>query len=296
MAGTRLRCARWRPCTRAGAGLTTIASPRSIVPILQTIAPCAMCVPLPGGGRRAHSRCRAALLQALEGKACVAADCGLSTRCASGVIRDPRKRAAPRCLTPTPQHHLEGRVPQISAHRQSSRHAPSRRGERLLERDLTDPISDSRALNAMSPAVILKGASSVIASDRGTFISASGCPGMAKGGSGDALTGISGRAHRAGSRAGRRGVLPERAAWACGRGRAGGVWRARHAGDRPHRDDLRDRFVNLRERARGASRRARFSGATGATRSISPTRRATLSRARLRVCAPRRRAGSRGSI
>ena len=46
-------------------------------------------------------------------------------------------------------------------------------------------------LHALGPAVLLKGACSLIAGD-GRFLSASGSVGMAKGGSGDALTGIVG--------------------------------------------------------------------------------------------------------
>ena len=46
-------------------------------------------------------------------------------------------------------------------------------------------------LHALGPAVLLKGACSLIAGD-GRFLSASGSVGMAKGGSGDALTGVAG--------------------------------------------------------------------------------------------------------
>ena len=44
----------------------------------------------------------------------------------------------------------------------------------------------------MGPQAVLKGASSVICAGGGLYISASGCPGMAKGGSGDVLTGMIG--------------------------------------------------------------------------------------------------------
>ena len=45
MAGAAVLCA--RAALRSGAGLVTVACPESVVPILQTLAPCAMCVPLP---------------------------------------------------------------------------------------------------------------------------------------------------------------------------------------------------------------------------------------------------------
>ena len=58
----------------------------------------------------------------------------------------------------------------------------------------------------MGPQAVLKGASSVIAAGNGVYISASGCAGMAKGGSGDALTGMTGAILA-------QGVPPETAAY-----------------------------------------------------------------------------------
>ena len=45
MAGAAVLCV--QAALRSGVGLATIACPQSIVPILQTLAPCAMCLPLP---------------------------------------------------------------------------------------------------------------------------------------------------------------------------------------------------------------------------------------------------------
>ena len=72
---------------------------------------------------------------------------------------------------------------------------------RLLGRELTDPVSDARALAALGGElgckVVLKGASRVVCEGapvngraQPVFISATGGPGMAKGGSGDVFAGL----------------------------------------------------------------------------------------------------------
>ncbi len=191
MAGAAAMCA--LAAMRAGAGLTTVACPRSIVPVIQTIAPCAMCVPLPEEDGALSDEAVPALLAALERKSCVAAGPGLSARLGDGVIRAILESGLPAVLDADALNAVsrkESLKSLLNANHLITPHPGE--AKRLLGRDLTDPISDARALSSMGPAAILKGAASVIASDRGTFISASGCPGMAKGGSGDALTGIAG--------------------------------------------------------------------------------------------------------
>ncbi len=191
MAGAAAMCA--LAAMRAGAGLTTVACPRAIVNVVQTIAPCAMCVPLPEADGVLSDEAVPALLAALPGKSCVAAGCGLSRRCGRGVIHAILECGLPAVLDADCLNIVsgdEGLKALLTLNHLVTPHPGE--AKRLLGRELTDPISDARALNALGPAVILKGASSVISSDRGTFISASGCPGMAKGGSGDALTGIAG--------------------------------------------------------------------------------------------------------
>ncbi len=191
MAGAAAMCA--LAAMRAGAGLTTVACPRSIVPIVQTIAPCAMCVPLPEADGALSDEAVPALTEAMRGKSCVAVGCGLSCRCGKGVIRVLLESGLPAVIDADAINIIAGDASLkslLTADHLITPHPGE--AKRLLGRELTDPIADARALNALGPAVILKGASSVIASDRGTFVSASGCPGMAKGGSGDALTGMAG--------------------------------------------------------------------------------------------------------
>ena len=80
---------------------------------------------------------------------------------------------------------------------------------RLLGCPCTNPIADTAALCELGASVLLKGAASVIRSPESpaACVSASGCQGMARGGSGDVLTGILGAIL-----ADRRGVNPAHAA------------------------------------------------------------------------------------
>jgi hydroxyethylthiazole kinase-like uncharacterized protein yjeF len=191
MAGAAALCA--LAALRAGAGLVTVACPASVLPTVQALAPCAMCLPLPEEDGALGEAAVPALLQAFHGKTCVAAGCGLTTRCPSGAIRAILTCGLPAVFDADALN-IIARDASLKALLNSRHLITPHPGEarRLLDRPLTDPISDARALHALGPGAILKGASSVIATDRGVFISASGCPGMAKGGSGDALTGIAG--------------------------------------------------------------------------------------------------------
>ena len=72
---------------------------------------------------------------------------------------------------------------------------------------LSSPVEDAKRLRALGATALLKGASSVIAGETGLYLSASGCGGMATGGSGDVLTGMLGALLA-------QSVEPETAAWA----------------------------------------------------------------------------------
>ncbi|MGI6239737.1 MAG: NAD(P)H-hydrate dehydratase, partial [Christensenellales bacterium] len=191
MAGAAAICA--QAAMRAGAGLTTIACPASIVPILQMLAPCAMCLPLAEEDGALSARAAGDLMSAMRGKSCVAVGCGLSDRCADAVIRAVLASDLPAVFDADALNIL-ARAPELMAMLGDRHVITPHPGEarRLLGRELTDPISDARALHALGASAILKGASSVICTDRALLISAAGCAGMAKGGSGDALTGIAG--------------------------------------------------------------------------------------------------------
>ena len=208
MAGAAALCA--RAALRSGAGLVSIACPRSIVPILQTLAPQAMCIPLAEEDGAISAESLPALEAALRGKSAVAIGPGLSRRADAGVLRSVLEIGLPAVID------ADG-LNILSEQRELMRLLKSQHvltphpGEaaRLLGCPCTNPIADAAALCELGASVLLKGAASVIRSPESpaACVSASGCQGMARGGSGDVLTGILGALL-----ADRRGVNPAHAA------------------------------------------------------------------------------------
>ena len=72
---------------RSGVGLTTVACPQSLLPILQIAQPCAMCLPLPEEDGAIAEGAIPLLEGALAGKTALAIGCGLSLRACAGVVR-----------------------------------------------------------------------------------------------------------------------------------------------------------------------------------------------------------------
>ena len=191
MAGAAALCA--RGALHTGAGLTTVATVADVVPIVQTLAPEATAVRIPdeegmpargcgehvarllagrdvvaiGPGMTAGEGTREAVLACLaSGLPCVVDADGLNVLVGTDVL--PREGVSP-VLTPHP-------------------------GEmtRLLGRAVGDPIADAQSYAERSGAVVLlKGATTVIAAPDGRVtLNITGAPAMARGGSGDVLTGI----------------------------------------------------------------------------------------------------------
>ena len=77
---------------------------------------------------------------------------------------------------------------------------------RLLGGTAQGPLDALERLRALGPTVLYKGAATLTAGETGRYIRTSGCPGMAKGGSGDVLTGMLGALLA-------QGYPVERAAW-----------------------------------------------------------------------------------
>lgn len=190
MAGAAALCA--QAALRSGVGLVSIACPDAIVPVLQTLAPCAMCVPLPERNGAIAAEAASPLKDALTGKTAVVCGCGLSRKASPEILK--------LLLTcPLPVLFDADALNIIACEDLKdllcSRHLITPHpGEaaRLLGHPVTDPVGDARILKAMGPHVLLKGASCTIADDELMYISASGCCGMARGGSGDVLSGIIG--------------------------------------------------------------------------------------------------------
>ena len=191
MAGAAAMCA--LSAMRAGAGLTTVACPASIVPILQTLAPCAMCVPLPERDGAIAPGAAEVLRDILPGKTAAVCGCGLSRRAAPEAIGLLLDSGIPTLFDADGLNLIaenDGLKARLKPHHLLTPHPGEAR--RLLNRALTHPMADALALNAMGCGALLKGAATVVCVDGRPVISARGTSGMAKGGSGDCLSGIIG--------------------------------------------------------------------------------------------------------
>ena len=196
MAGAAALCA--GAALRGGAGLVTLACPASIVPIVQALEPCAMCVGLPEEDGALCAQAVAPLRELLAHKRAVVVGPGLSRRCPVEIIATVLRSEA-RAVVDADALNLLAESPE-TVKLLSPRHCLTPHpGEarRLLGRELRDPIDDARALSLLGGGctAVFKGASRVIAragdeSDAAARISASGCSGMAKGGSGDVFAGL----------------------------------------------------------------------------------------------------------
>jgi NAD(P)H-hydrate epimerase len=185
---------------RAGAGLVTLAVPRSIQAVVAGLCPEAMTLGLPESGQGETAiEAMPVILEAAAGKRCVAIGPGLGM--AAGTVtlvhhllrqlalpvvldadglnalaRDPgllRQRPAATVLTPHPGEmaRLTGKPPAAVQ---------------------ADRIGSARSLARDGAAVVvLKGATTVVAGSGGLVsLNPTGNPGMASGGMGDVLTGV----------------------------------------------------------------------------------------------------------
>lgn len=191
MAGAAAMCA--RAALTSGAGLVTIACPRSIVPMLQTLVPCAMCVPLPEADGAVAADAVGVLESILPGKTALVCGCGLSRRASAKVVEALLDCGIPALLDADALN-LISESDDLKARLRERHLITPHPGEaaRLLGRRVTDPIHDALALKALGCQALLKGASTVIPVGNRPLISHRGTSGMAKGGSGDCLAGIIG--------------------------------------------------------------------------------------------------------
>lgn len=177
----------------SGVGLLSIACVGEIVPILQTLVPEAMCIPLPQNDSGAISADALPVLQrAFAGKTAVAIGPGLSRSAASEVVRAVLKSDLPAVIDADALNLIsadESLKALLGANHLITPHPGE--AARLIPAT-GDEITDVLALHQLGCQVIYKGAASIIAADGKLFLSDSGSSCMAKGGSGDMLTGIAG--------------------------------------------------------------------------------------------------------
>ena len=179
MAGAAAMCA--KAALRGGAGLVTVACPRACVPPVQAIVPEAMCVPTE------EIRDWQAVFR---GKTAVAA--GPGYRGGAEDIEAVLRSGLPAVLDAGALGIL-AREEELRSLLSPIHVITPHPGEakRLIPGLPEDPLEAARALARLGAVAVYKGHSTVIAG-KGVAVSRSGCPGMAKGGSGDALTGLIG--------------------------------------------------------------------------------------------------------
>lgn len=194
MAGAAAICA--NAALRTGVGLCTVAAPLSIVPTVQVLAPCATCLPL-----EENEASLLRLSQVVEGADAVAVGCGLgqsvfaqkATEC---LLNRCMEKEIPCVVDADGLNLLAGPLRQrfTGAFLYLTPHAGE--AARLLQTTVKqvteEPLDALRALcRSYGAHVLLKGARSVMQCPNGTMaVNPSGTPALAKGGSGDTLTGI----------------------------------------------------------------------------------------------------------
>ena len=192
MAGAAALCA--GSALRSGAGLVSIACPEGIVPILQTLVPCAMCIPLPQQDGAIAPEAVEIVRAAFAGKTAAVIGPGLSRRAPAELVAAVLESSLPAVIDADALN-LIAANPDLKALLLPHRHVLTPHpGEalRLLGRPCSDPIADAKALAALGATAVLKGASRVIADGSDVFVSATGAGGMARGGSGDVYAGLLG--------------------------------------------------------------------------------------------------------
>lgn len=180
---------------RSGAGLVAVACPESVVDVVQTLCPCATCLPLPEDADAAWSLLEEKLLWADA----LGAGCGLGQ--SEQTARLLKKLTAWLSIHPLPTV-LDADALNLLAKQGMERSASTlvltphpAEAARLLQMDapliLADAPAAALALHQHYGALaVVKGACSVLCSGDDMALNPFGTPAMAKGGSGDALTGV----------------------------------------------------------------------------------------------------------
>lgn len=167
-AGAAAMCA--QAAVKAGAGLVTIACDENIIPILQTLVPCAMCVPLPD------------FKDALSVADAVAIGPGLGTREERVPIMEAVIAADKPTVFDADALNLIAQCPSLRRAGLNAIYTPHPLEHQRLQ--------NGKALDGFQGVLVLKGATTKITAPECYALNTVGTPALAKGGSGDVLTGI----------------------------------------------------------------------------------------------------------
>lgn len=194
MAGAAALCA--NAAMRSGAGLTTILCRESLLPILQTLAPGAMCAVLPERDGLLQPEAVEISRHALERADAACIGCGLGQT--SDVMPILRLFAEAHCpvVWDADALNLLAKTDDLLPLKEADVITPHP-GEaaRLLDCDVEDVTGDTpsaldRLHDLCGCTVLLKGARSLITDGMETWCNLYTSPALAKGGSGDVLAGI----------------------------------------------------------------------------------------------------------
>lgn len=189
MAGAAALCA--TAALRAGAGLVMVACPEAVVDVVQCLCPCATCLPLPEDAQAAW----ALLEEKLSWADALGSGCGLGTGAWASELLEKLcdwldTHPLPAVLDADALNLLarSGQRPcvWITPH---PAEAARLLGQRTAE-VVAEPLSAARELMRRYGPTVLKGACSVLCAGEETAVNPFGTPAMAKGGSGDVLTGV----------------------------------------------------------------------------------------------------------
>lgn len=194
MAGAAGICA--QAALKTGAGLVTMACPETIVPIVQSLAPCATCIPLPMNGEDMQPQAESLVQEAALRADAVAVGPGLSVRPDRMMLLQAVQKAGKPTVWDADALNLMALSGDLSPMEGVHVYTPHP-GEaaRLLQLSVGEITADTldaiRVLwEKLGGVVLLKGASTPIWDGETMALNVTGTPALAKGGSGDALTGI----------------------------------------------------------------------------------------------------------
>jgi len=190
-------------CLRAGAGLTTIATPDEVQPVLAAAFAEYMTEPLLAtktGGLAAANTSSGRLTKLLEDKSVVAIGPGIGTHVETrmAVQQLLRESTVPIILDADGLNCFDGEAAKLAVRKTEFLAVTPHPGEmaRLLGKETKDVQADrlkmaTEAARKWKAHVILKGYHTlIVAPDGRVFVNTTGGPSLAKGGSGDVLTGV----------------------------------------------------------------------------------------------------------
>jgi ADP-dependent NAD(P)H-hydrate dehydratase / NAD(P)H-hydrate epimerase len=190
-------------CLRAGAGLTTVATPEEVQPIVAAAHAEYMTEPLSATktGEIATAKSSSArLAKLLEDKSVVAIGPGLGTHAETRKVVQQlvREASVPVILDADGLNCFDGKAAKFAQRQTAHLAITPHPGEmaRLLGMQTSDVQSDrlnlaTKAAKKWNAHVILKGYHTILAGPDGrAFVNTTGGPSLAKGGTGDVLTGV----------------------------------------------------------------------------------------------------------